>query len=94
MHINAQTFTNLLDLTTMLPHYFVGSNADLPIVGGSMLAHEHYQGGRHDFAMAKAHIQKAITIPGFDDVDAGIVHWPMSVIRLTSSDRTDLSPSR
>lgn len=91
MHINAQTFTNLLDLTTMFPHYMVGSNADLPIVGGSMLAHEHYQGGRHDFAMAKANIQKDITIPGFDDVDAGIVHWPMSVIRLTSSDRTTLA---
>ncbi|WP_407891455.1 UDP-glucose--hexose-1-phosphate uridylyltransferase [Lacticaseibacillus sp. N501-2] len=91
MHINGQTFTNLLDLVTMLPHYFVGSNADLPIVGGSMLAHEHYQGGRHDFAMAKADIQKAITLPDFPSVQAGIVHWPMSVLRLTANDRTQLA---
>ena len=91
MHIGAQTFTNLLDLVTLLPHYFVGSNADLPIVGGSMLAHEHYQGGRHTFAMAEAPIQTAITLPGFADVEAGIVHWPMSVIRLQSADRTRLA---
>lgn len=91
MHINAQTFTNLLDLVTLFPHYFVGSNADLPIVGGSMLAHEHYQGGRHLFAMAKANVQQAIALPGYAQVRAGIVHWPMSVLRLTSSDRVALA---
>ncbi len=91
MHINAQTFTNLLDLVTLFPHYFVGSNADLPIVGGSMLAHEHYQGGRHTFAMAQADIQTPITLPDFANVSAGIVHWPMSVIRLTATDRTALA---
>ncbi|MCI1987298.1 MAG: UDP-glucose--hexose-1-phosphate uridylyltransferase [Lactobacillus sp.] len=90
MHINARTFTNLLDILTWLPHYFVGSNADLPIVGGSMLGHEHYQGGRHEFAMGKAPVQQALTLPGFDTVAAGIVHWPLSVIRLTSTDRQPL----
>ncbi|KRK72474.1 UDP-glucose--hexose-1-phosphate uridylyltransferase [Lacticaseibacillus nasuensis JCM 17158] len=91
MHINAQTFSNLLDLVTLFPHYFVGSNADLPIVGGSMLAHEHYQGGRHTFAMAKAPIATPITLPGYPQVEAGIVKWPMSVIRLTSTNRTALA---
>lgn len=90
MHINAQTFANLLDLVTMFPHYFVGSNADLPIVGGSMLAHEHYQGGRHTFAMAKAPIAHDFALADYPDVQAGIVHWPMSVIRLTADDRTQL----
>ncbi|WP_461215861.1 UDP-glucose--hexose-1-phosphate uridylyltransferase [Lacticaseibacillus sp. GG6-2] len=91
MHINAQTFNNLLDLVTLLPHYFVGSNADLPIVGGSMLAHEHYQGGRHTFSMAVAPIEKSFKLTDYPDVEAGIVHWPMSVIRLTASDRTQLA---
>ena len=91
MHISKQTFTNLLEIVTTLPHYFVGSNADLPIVGGSMLAHEHYQGGRHDFPMAKAPIEQPITITDFTDVTAGIVHWPMSVIRLTGSDPARLA---
>ncbi|WP_155287265.1 UDP-glucose--hexose-1-phosphate uridylyltransferase [Lacticaseibacillus zhaodongensis] len=87
MHISAQTFTNLFKIVTLFPHYFVGSNADLPIVGGSMLAHEHYQGGRHTFAMAKAQVETPITVAGFSDVAAGIVKWPMSVIRLSGSDQ-------
>ncbi|WP_262316026.1 UDP-glucose--hexose-1-phosphate uridylyltransferase [Lacticaseibacillus parakribbianus] len=91
MHINQQTFTNLLDIVTMLPHYFVGSNADLPIVGGSMLSHEHYQGGRHTFAMAVAPVEKTLSLPGFPAVTAGRVKWPMSVIRLTASDRGQLA---
>lgn len=86
MHIGPATFTNLLELVTLLPHYFVGSNADLPIVGGSMLAHEHYQGGRHDFPMAKAPLARAIAVPGYDDITAGVVRWPMSVLRLTGAD--------
>ena len=69
-----------------VPHYFVGSNADLPIVGGSILSHDHFQGGHYEFAMAKAPIEKKWVFPGFEDVDAGIVHWPMSCIRLTSED--------
>lgn len=84
MVINQHTFSNLLEIVRVLPHYFVGSNADLPIVGGSMLAQDHYQGGRHDFPMMKAAVDRPISIKGFDDVDAGIVKWPMSTIRLTS----------
>ncbi|WP_225047749.1 UDP-glucose--hexose-1-phosphate uridylyltransferase [Lacticaseibacillus kribbianus] len=91
MHINQQTFTNLLDIVTMLPHYFVGSNADLPIVGGSMLSHEHYQGGRLTFAMAVAPLEKTLSLPGFDGVEAGRVKWPMSVIRLTGANRSELA---
>lgn len=70
----------------LFPHYFVGSNADLPIVGGSILSHDHFQGGHYEFAMAKAPIENAWTFPGFEDVEAGIVHWPMSCIRLTCAD--------
>ena len=70
----------------LFPHYFVGSNADLPIVGGSILSHDHFQGGHYEFAMAKAPVEKKWVFPGFEDVDAGIVHWPMSCIRLTSED--------
>lgn len=91
MHITHQTFTNLLELVTTLPHYFVGSNADLPIVGGSMLAHEHYQGGRHEMPMAKAPVARPITLAGYPEIEAGIVKWPMSVIRLTGSDRARLA---
>ncbi|MBR1987003.1 MAG: UDP-glucose--hexose-1-phosphate uridylyltransferase [Mogibacterium sp.] len=87
MHIDRQAFTNLLDFVTVFPHYFVGSNADLPIVGGSVLSHDHYQGGNYEFAMARAGIERAFTVPGFEDVEAGIVKWPMSVIRLKGSDR-------
>lgn len=85
MVINRQTFTNLLEIVRQFPHYFVGSNADLPIVGGSMLSHEHYQGGRHDFPMMKAPIARSIDL-GIAGVKAGIVKWPMSTIRLSSPD--------
>ena len=89
MQINRQTFSNLLEIVTQLPHYFVGSNADLPIVGGSMLTHEHYQGGRHVFPMMKAPIARSIDV-GVAGVQAGIVKWPMSTIRLTSANRVAL----
>ncbi len=89
MAINRATFRKLLDFVTLFPHYFVGSNADLPIVGGSILTHDHFQGGNYTFAMATAPIEKAVTFTGFEDVEAGIVKWPMSVIRLRSVD-TDL----
>lgn len=90
MHIDRSTFANLFEIVRLFPHYFVGSNADLPIVGGSMLGHDHYQGGRHDFPMAKADLKETWKIPGFPEVQAGIVNWPMSVIRLTSDNITDL----
>lgn len=89
MVIDRQTFTNLLDIVQQFPHYFVGSNADLPIVGGSMLSHEHYQGGRHDFPMMKAPIEKSIDL-GVEGVEAGIVKWPMSTIRLTGQNPSQL----
>ena len=84
MKIEKATFRKLLDFVKQFPHYFVGSNADLPIVGGSILSHDHFQGGRYTFAMEKAPLERAWTFPGFEDVRAGIVHWPMSCIRLTS----------
>ena len=87
MHIDRQTFTNLLDFVTVFPHYFVGSNADLPIVGGSVLSHDHYQGGNYEFAMERAGIETEFTVPGFEDIKTGIVQWPMSVIRLNGNDR-------
>ena len=86
MKIERATFGKLLDFVTQFPHYFVGSNADLPIVGGSILSHDHFQGGHYTFAMAKAPIEKKWVFPGFEDVDAGIVAWPMSVIRLSGTD--------
>ena len=86
MKIERATFRKLLDFVALFPHYFVGSNADLPIVGGSILSHDHFQGGHYEFAMAKAPIEKAWVFPGFEDVEAGIVHWPMSCIRLTCAD--------
>ena len=86
MKIERATFRKLLDFVALFPHYFVGSNADLPIVGGSILSHDHFQGGHYEFAMAKAPIEKKWVFPGFEDVDAGIVHWPMSCIRLTCAD--------
>ncbi|MBQ7800594.1 MAG: UDP-glucose--hexose-1-phosphate uridylyltransferase [Oscillospiraceae bacterium] len=82
MKIEKATFVKLFDFVKLFPHYFLGSNADLPIVGGSILSHDHFQGGRYDFAMAKAPIEKSITFEGFEDIEAGIVKWPMSVIRL------------
>ncbi len=86
MKIERATFRKLLDFVTMFPHYFVGSNADLPIVGGSILSHDHFQGGRYEFAMERAPVEMIWSFPGFDDVAAGIVHWPMSCIRLRSAD--------
>ena len=82
MKVSRQSISRLLEFVTFLPHYFVGSNADLPIVGGSILSHDHFQGGRYEFPMAKAPIREKVCFPGFEDVEAGIVHWPMSVIRL------------
>lgn len=90
MVINKQTFANLLQIVAKFPGYFVGSNADLPIVGGSILSHEHYQGGKHRFPMEKAPIDKKLNFKGFDDVEAGIVKWPMSVIRLRSKNQKSL----
>ena len=87
MKIERATFGKLLDFVEQFPHYFVGSNADLPIVGGSILSHDHFQGGHYEFAMAKAPIEKEITFTGFSDVKAGIVKWPMSVIRLNAPEK-------
>ncbi len=85
MKIDRACFAKLLDFVRQFPHYFVGSNADLPIVGGSILAHDHFQGGRYTFAMEKAPVETAFTFHGYEDVEAGIVKWPMSVVRLTSN---------
>ena len=84
MKIDRACFAKLLDFVGQFPHYFVGSNADLPIVGGSILAHDHFQGGHYTFAMEKAPVETPFTFPGFEDVEAGIVKWPMSVVRLTA----------
>lgn len=84
MKIDQACFGKLLDFVRQFPHYFVGSNADLPIVGGSILAHDHFQGGRYEFAMAKAPVETPATFPGYGDVEAGIVKWPMSVVRIAS----------
>ena len=86
MKIDRACFAKLLDFVRQFPHYFVGSNADLPIVGGSILAHDHFQGGHYIFAMEKAEIEMPFTFPGFEDVEAGIVKWPMSVVRISSKD--------
>lgn len=91
MTICRACFEKLLDVVTLLPHYFVGSNADLPIVGGSILSHEHFQGGHYEFAMERAKIGTPLTFRGFEDVEAGIVNWPMSVIRLRAADRKRLA---
>ena len=87
MKINKAAFCKLLDFVDLFPHYFLGSNADLPIVGGSILSHDHFQGGHYTFAMAKAEIEHELSFPGFEDVKAGIVKWPMSVIRLRCADK-------
>ena len=87
MLISHKTFERLLDFVTKFPHYNLGSNADLPIVGGSILTHDHFQGGAYEFPMAKASILKKLSIPGFEDVEAGIVKWPMSVLRLNCADK-------
>ena len=86
MAINRDTFKKLLDFVKQFPHYFVGSNADLPIVGGSILSHDHFQGGNYTFAMAKAKVEYPLSFEGFSDVNAGILKWPMSVIRLSCPD--------
>ena len=86
MRIEHATFCKLFDFVKLFPHYFLGSNADLPIVGGSILSHDHFQGGHYTFAMAKAPIEKHVTIPGFEDVEAGIVKWPLSVLRIRHKD--------
>ena len=91
MKIDAEVFGKLFDIIDFLPHYFVGSNADLPIVGGSILSHEHFQGGKYTFAMEKAPVETEFEISKYPGVKAGIVKWPMSVIRLSSKDRDELS---
>ena len=86
MKVCEKNFRRLFDFVKQFPHYFIGSNSDLPISGGSILTHEHFQGGRYEFAMAKAEIEEFVTFEGFEDVTAGIVKWPMSVIRLQGDD--------
>ena len=86
MKIDHNAFCKLFDFVKQFPHYFVGSNADLPIVGGSILSHDHFQGGHYEFAMAKAPVEKTFTVKGYEDIEAGIVKWPMSVIRLSGTD--------
>ena len=86
MKIDRAAFRKLFDFVGQFPHYFLGSNADLPIVGGSILSHDHFQGGRYEFAMAKAPYESKFTVPGYEDIEAGIVHWPLSVIRLRGED--------
>ena len=90
MVIDRSAFEKLFDFVRQFPHYFIGSNADLPIVGGSILSHEHFQGGHYTFAMAKALVEEKIVFKGFENVDAGIVKWPMSVIRINSEDKNAL----
>ena len=86
MVIDRSAFAKLLEFVEQFPHYFLGSNADLPIVGGSILSHEHFQGGRYEFAMAKAPMERRLSFPDFPQVTAGIVKWPMSVLRLQSAE--------
>lgn len=91
MKIDRAAFSKLLDFVNLFPHYFLGSNADLPIVGGSILTHDHFQGGHYIFAMASAPVETELSFAGFENVAAGIVKWPMSVLRLTSQDRERLA---
>ena len=86
MKIEHNTFVKLFNFVEQFPHYFVGSNADLPIVGGSILSHDHFQGGNYEFAMAKAPVERSFSVKGFEDIKAGVVKWPMSVIRLSHPD--------
>lgn len=90
MKIEKATFIKLFDFVKLFPHYFLGSNADLPIVGGSILSHDHFQGGNYTFAMAKAPMEETFKIEGFEDVEVGIVHWPLSVLRLRGKDEKRL----
>lgn len=91
MKVSKKSFERLLEFVTVLPHYFIGSNADLPIVGGSILSHDHFQGGNYEFPMAKAPVREEISFTGFGNVKAGLVKWPMSVIRLRSQNREELA---
>ncbi|WP_035179915.1 UDP-glucose--hexose-1-phosphate uridylyltransferase [Alkalihalobacterium bogoriense] len=91
MKISKVGFDRLLHFVEQFPHYFVGTNADLPIVGGSILSHDHFQGGHHEFPMAQAEIEEAVTFAGYENIEAGIVNWPMSVIRLRGEDRHQLT---
>ena len=90
MKIEKATFVKLFDFVKLFPHYFLGSNADLPIVGGSILSHDHFQGGHYTFAMAKAPMERQFTVTGYEDVEVGIVKWPLSVLRLRGKDETRL----
>ena len=90
MKINRKAFANLLNFVDILPHYFAGSNADLPIVGGSILSHDHYQGGRYTFAMEKASVEKTYSVKGYEDINVGRVKWPMSVIRINGENKERL----
>ena len=90
MKIDRAAFIKLFDFIKLFPHYFLGSNADLPIVGGSILSHDHFQGGNYTYAMAKAPIEQELTISGYEDVQAGIVKWPLSVLRIRCKDEKRL----
>jgi UDPglucose--hexose-1-phosphate uridylyltransferase len=90
MYVCRDTFVRLIEFIDRVPHYFIGSNAGLPIVGGSILNHDHYQGGRHNLPMAKAEIKKYLHVEGHPNVEAGVVNWPMNCIRLTASDKNEL----
>lgn len=90
MKIEKATFRKLFDFVKLFPHYFLGSNADLPIVGGSILSHDHFQGGHYTFAMAKAQYEETFTVPGYEDVEAGIIKWPLSVLRIRCKDENRL----
>ena len=90
MKIERNTFVKLFDFVKLFPHYFLGSNADLPIVGGSILSHDHFQGGHYTFAMETAPMEEMVKIPGYEDVEAGIVKWPLSVLRIRSKDEKRL----
>ena len=90
MAVNRDNMGRLLDFVDLFPHYFIGSNADLPIVGGSILSHDHFQGGRHVFPMMRAPVARTVSLPGFDAVTCALLRWPISVLRLVSSDRREL----
>lgn len=91
MKIDKAVFGKLLNFVAQFPHYIVGSNADLPIVGGSILSHDHFQGGRYEFAMAKAEYEYTFTLKNYEDLKAGIIKWPMSVIRLQGTNREHIA---
>ncbi|MGN0072015.1 MAG: UDP-glucose--hexose-1-phosphate uridylyltransferase [Atopobiaceae bacterium] len=90
MHVDRASLSCLLDFVDLFPHYFIGSNADLPIVGGSILSHDHYQGGRHEFAMMKAETAEEFALPGYPAIKGEVLKWPLSVLRLTSESRDDV----